>query len=565
MTDVARLPTEILCHIFLMIATDATIKSHIPLLQITQVCRHWRKVAIAFPMLWTLIYPTMSVRDVGRSLRRSNGLPLDFTISGTQGTAGHWEHFHEHISRCRRITIKDIPPEWIADLQPWLDNPAPLLEELVLSAVPSKSPISSELDLSFFDQATQKLWKVRLDTIILPRSSFHLFLNITHLEFAFGHGPKVGCQIPSHRYILDLLSFAPCLEDALIERYGTEHLPYFRTYPIDYKPSRVSLNHLRRLCVQGMAPIELGWLEYVDVPMSCCVRIGIDLAHHQNLAPLLSLLDNASGGLRPLLRVQETMFTGSEGSTDKLGVHLWDPESQLAFGVVFRTPQSREQVELIIWMLSMTLFKRYTPRCLAWSSLTSKFITSTGIYIRVLMGHSTITDLAFDDCHFVTDALKLLIASERSSSSGTADVVCPNLAYLALSRCRTLPGTVLIDLARVRDMRGKTLRKLRIKECPMIARRSVCDLRWLVEELEWDGEPNWDGFSTMADLDPEEELDLEWDGEWVEGPHEEEVPVSVKPHVERVNRLGLLMGNHSSETLTDRERSKPVLVSDPGK
>ncbi|PVG00674.1 hypothetical protein CPB86DRAFT_182662 [Serendipita vermifera] len=509
MTDVAGLPTEILCNIFMLIANDPSTKSHFPLLTLTQVCRHWRKVAIGFTSLWTFIYPSMTVRDVARSLRRSNGLPLDFSISGTQGTAGHWEHFHEHISRCKRITIKDIPPEWIADLQPWLDNPAPLLEELVLSAVPSKSPISSELDLTFFDQVTPQLRKVRLDTIIVPRSSFHLLLNITHLEFAFGHGPKIGCQIPSLRYILDLLSCAPVLEDALIERYGTEPIPYFRTFPHDYKPTRVALNSLKRLCVQGLAPIELTWMEYLDLPMSCCIKIGIDLSRHQNLAPVISLLENASKGLRPLLRVQETMFTGSPGSTsdkDKLGVLLWDADSQLAFGIVFRSPPSREHAELVIWMLSMTLFKHYTPRCLAWSSISDKFIMGPGIYIRVLMGHSTITDLAFDDCQYVTDAINLLIASEKSATdqSPLGGVVCPNLAYLALSRCHNIPGTVLIDLARARDTRGKTLRKLRIRDCNSLSRRIVSDLRWIVEEVEWDCEQDWDGFSTMADLDPDE-------------------------------------------------------------
>ncbi|KAG8805210.1 hypothetical protein FRC17_005676 [Serendipita sp. 399] len=522
MTDVARLPTEILCSIFIMVANDSSNRSHIPILTLTQVCRHWRKVAIALPMLWTSIYPSMTVRDLARNLRRSNGLPLDFTISGIQGTAEHWEYFHEHIGRCRKITIKEIPTEWIADLQPWLDNPAPLLEELVLSAVPSQSPISSDLDLSFFDQATPRLWRVRLDTIIVPRSSFHLLLNITHLEFAFGHGPKIGCQIPSHRYILDLLSYAPLLEDALIERYGTEHQPYFKTYPPDYTPPRVRLDHLRRLCVQGMAPLELIWMEQLEIPLSCCVKIGIDMAHHQNLAPLLALIDNPSKGLRPLLRVQETMFTGSSGSSsdkDKLGVHLWDPESQLAFAIVFRSPQSREHTELIIWMMSMTLFKRYTPRCLAWSNLSSRFVVGPGIYIRILIDRATITDLAFDDCDYVTDTLQVLIASERTSTSPTPGsasdaehLLCPNLAYLALSRCQFLPGSVVLDLARGRDMRGKTLKKLRIKECPNISRRTVMDMRWLVDEVEWDGQPEWDGFSTMADLDPDE-VGLEWEWE----------------------------------------------------
>lgn len=158
------------------------------------------------------------------------------------------------------------------------------------------------------------------------------------------------------------------------------------------------------------------------------------------------------------------------------------------------------------------------------------------------MDRPTITDLAFDDCAFVADALRLLTASGLASPTATtppatgrsgtgtptgadasaSDMLCPNLAYLAISRCRSLPGPVVLDLARGRDLRGKTLRKLRIRNCDAVGRRAVSDMRWLVEDLEWDGELDWDGFSTMADLDPEEVL-------WLDDNDDNEGPIEVEP------------------------------------
>ena len=40
-----------------------------------------------------------------------------------------------------------------------------------------------------------------------------------------------------------------------------------------------------------------------------------------------------------------------------------------------------------------------------------------GIYTRVLMGRTTTNNLTFDECHFIMDALKFLLASERSAST----------------------------------------------------------------------------------------------------------------------------------------------------
>jgi len=69
----------------------------------------------------------------------------------------------------------------------WVDLPAPILEELESAALPSANSHDVPNDVTLFDQTTPLLWRVRIDTLRLPRSAFAISLNITHLEFAFGN------------------------------------------------------------------------------------------------------------------------------------------------------------------------------------------------------------------------------------------------------------------------------------------------------------------------------------------------------------------------------------------
>jgi len=135
-----------------------------------------------------------------------------------------------------------------------------------------------------------------------------------------------------------------------------------------------------------------------------------------------------------------------------------DGNSKLTFAIIFRNPQSKAQTGALIWLISSVLFKRYSPTCLAWSHMTSQFVTSSGVFIRVLLSHPNITDLAFDDCDKVAEALTLVLASEK-----TKDSVAPNLSYLALLRCADVPPQLLVDLARAKDVGKRCFRKLR--EC----------------------------------------------------------------------------------------------------
>jgi len=210
--------------------------------------------------------------------------------------------------------------------------------------------------------------------------------------------------------------------------------------------------------LQGMASQEMKFLNVLDVPLEFNIHPGVDLAKHQSFGPFLEILENASMGLRNLFRVQETTFAGSPGTSgDRWAVHLWDGNSKLAFAIFFRDPQSKAQTEALIWLIASVLCKRYNPTCLAWSHMTSQFVTSSGIFIRDLLSHPSITDLAFDNCDFVAEALTFVLASEK-----TKDSVAPNLSYLALLRCADVPPQLLVDLARAKDLGKRGFMKLYI-------------------------------------------------------------------------------------------------------
>ncbi|KAG1778953.1 hypothetical protein EV702DRAFT_933268, partial [Suillus placidus] len=88
-----RLPTEILCHIFIhcLPHTSYTLpNSKSPPMLLTRICRHWRDVATDMPSLWCRLSMNIN-RATGRNwrqavfcydswLKRTRGRPLSLEI-----------------------------------------------------------------------------------------------------------------------------------------------------------------------------------------------------------------------------------------------------------------------------------------------------------------------------------------------------------------------------------------------------------------------------------------------------------------------------------------------------
>ena len=89
---VNKLPTELLCAIFLEVVREYTAVRGLSWLPITQVCAHWRRISLNFPTLWTQIVFDCEPSFTRLMLVRSGNAPLDIKIT------------YEHRQSCQLIT-----------------------------------------------------------------------------------------------------------------------------------------------------------------------------------------------------------------------------------------------------------------------------------------------------------------------------------------------------------------------------------------------------------------------------------------------------------------------------
>ncbi len=218
-----RLPEEILGYIFEVLAdlvrddTEMRLRSswrNLPQerwLQINLVCRHWRRIALSRPALWTCIYFGAPNKDpsgndlTAMSLGRSGILPLSGYCIGDPTTCAHWidhaERFRElHISGPWR-SIHDVP-----DSRPsvWAEK-TPSLEVLVVENSPSL--------FDDFESDESPTWTLpHLRTLIwtgLSERHLGVFGNLRRLVL-------LSTPIPSARDLIDTLAANPFLEDLII-------------------------------------------------------------------------------------------------------------------------------------------------------------------------------------------------------------------------------------------------------------------------------------------------------------------------------------------------------------
>ncbi|KAG8691201.1 hypothetical protein FRC08_010243, partial [Ceratobasidium sp. 394] len=142
LTPIHTLPPEILTRIFMMAPSAYRFK-------LTAISSYWRQVALNAPYLWTRVKLGCQNRFTYDylSLDRSNGLPLDFHVSGNypldeDHTYRQVDFLTDAIPRIRTLDIKSCLPltetNAVNMLEAWLDkSPAGTTKELRLWAPPS--------------------------------------------------------------------------------------------------------------------------------------------------------------------------------------------------------------------------------------------------------------------------------------------------------------------------------------------------------------------------------------------------------------------------------------------
>ncbi|KAG9225774.1 hypothetical protein CCMSSC00406_0007784 [Pleurotus cornucopiae] len=139
---VSKLPPEVLSIIFehLALGQPPVLPGYAwillnNVLPVTQVCRHWRQVALDSPRIWGCIPSSAPPRLVELFLRRVKSAPL-YLRTNTYFRPANMVIFLDHLSQMKEIDLHTVDPEWLKRIT---SEPTPLLETLALESTSAKS------------------------------------------------------------------------------------------------------------------------------------------------------------------------------------------------------------------------------------------------------------------------------------------------------------------------------------------------------------------------------------------------------------------------------------------
>ncbi|KAA1474485.1 hypothetical protein DENSPDRAFT_332310 [Dentipellis sp. KUC8613] len=189
-----RLPPDILFKIFYIIATQKYAHIHITaesgktspryckpmdIYKLTHVCRHWRDLALQFPLLWTDI-PLQEAKWAHEFLLRSQSAPLSLLVEFSSKELS--PAINSALSNSDRIQRLTLRGPIVSSLTSHI-APAPALESLTVKAVWTRDSYKTDALLwsKLFAKEAPKLRRIITQKISFP---WHLtvFNNLTHLE-----------------------------------------------------------------------------------------------------------------------------------------------------------------------------------------------------------------------------------------------------------------------------------------------------------------------------------------------------------------------------------------------
>lgn len=247
---VNRLPAEVLLQIFDNVTVpsssrnDTTHQSLVwpalfdfrepkRVVPLTHVCRRWRQIALASPMLWTTVDERSNIDIAATHLARSESAPLKILVrSFTKPVAR--TIYSTSASRIRRLYHRS---NYGTIVNSFLGFPANELEAIALEVTTSMGTLSSYVaEPLLFEGKAPRLKVLVLNKI--PWLPANRLENLTHLSINENAFSLSGW--------LKFLSGAPKLQEIILRSLRVTP----REEPDD--SNRVALNNLRRLAIGNM-------------------------------------------------------------------------------------------------------------------------------------------------------------------------------------------------------------------------------------------------------------------------------------------------------------------------
>ncbi|KAI0040792.1 hypothetical protein FA95DRAFT_823869 [Auriscalpium vulgare] len=316
---ISRLPVELLNKIFLTTSTlslglTRTMRTRGPSwASITQVCPHWRDVAVNYPLLWTNVTANLSSDWAGLMLKRSSFLPLRMHLrvgnlpaprsSPPRILPSDALFLLSDTSRIQYLRLSGERSDVVLLFRAL--GPMPALEVLRLDVTPGR-PIA--LPANTFKRDAPRLKRLNIPLVSALSTPAWLLNGISHFTSTFSDE-----LTPTG--ILDVLQRMPRLESLTLRSYvSSEHWQRLRARR---DLMFVDLKHLALLEVEqpsGGLGLFAFLSRYVRVPSSVRVRLGISTSYlpltatswgpwMEHVAALKPVLAKLSGGRESFDRV----------------------------------------------------------------------------------------------------------------------------------------------------------------------------------------------------------------------------------------------------------------------
>ncbi|TFK93296.1 hypothetical protein K466DRAFT_618535 [Polyporus arcularius HHB13444] len=455
-TQINSLPPELLGYIFFAYATDEVrhgpayfrpfkIPSARASILLTEVCKHWRDVALSTPSLWSgIVCGGKDRTPYNRYIRLSRSNPLRVKVNGDAETTA--ELFRDQPSRIRHLLMLDINENWTRRREPrdLLAVVAPDLLSCTLElrywprgAIPEHSfPL-------FNDQAPDLRELVIHNARIVPLDSFP---NLTHLMLYDIQGT------PSLPHLLQLLHRCPKLQEVCLRSVREiAQLP-----ATSEQQQIVTLPHLRRISLLIQSSCWL--LSYIEIPSMCLVRLDNVTLNELSKLPQLPICHQLSADRLTRLGV----FSGSaspiiQGRTTEFNIELSDPDTKCGLFLSIAAPLSTSRTALGAAATdAFTGNPLFGNVAVLWAV---RHPTSFVLSLPVLRALPSLTMLGilFHERTRIADLAVTLSAKEDGS------VICPQLSALCVENCKdTEQFESIRQIVQSRAQPGRSLRLRRL-------------------------------------------------------------------------------------------------------
>ncbi|KAI0954789.1 hypothetical protein AcW1_006574 [Taiwanofungus camphoratus] len=401
----------------------------IPILAVSQVCRYWRHLALASPLLWSYIrvdWPRWPSKAAifGEFLGRSKDTLLHVALEGNWRDRPSMNRLAEmmcilsdHTYRIETLTVERFSPRVESTILRSFTLPAPQMRRLRIVS----SGINEEED-SHIPLFGGEMPRLRDVSVFGVPTLWPACRDLTSLQ--------IGQDILSTEELLRTLRNCPNLHSLDLAFQKSDRQPFF-------KP--VVLSRLQNLHVYCTRARNMRLLAYLSFPMTTVVFLRY-APHHLSMNPIVkcgSLLENASeiedmtlelkcsgeNVFQTIISSQTLMIT-VDWANDASGPAYNPTREYTGFGAV-----------------TFPTLKRLVIRACAYRLRREQ-------WVRILKTLSTVTSIGVqsEDSTITTLFRALALSQTAGLDSQTVSVLCPNLSSFDLcpgTLSETMMGNVL--------------------------------------------------------------------------------------------------------------------------